>query len=213
MGKAKVFERAFRVAAKDIDGLGHVNNVVYLRYARMPPWPTGSPRCRRSTPKSVVWVVRRHEIDYLSPAFEDDELVARTWVGKATAATSERVVEIWRPKDDQLVARVRSVWVPLDAQTQRPQRVDESLRTYFEDDTPTEAGPTGEGAVGSSNAAARGDPGASRLGSVSTCPTNPRHFRFRDDAVQWRRRFPRRAGPRRPGRHMRTGLIPITEPP
>jgi acyl-CoA thioester hydrolase len=139
MGKAKVFERAFRVAAKDIDGLGHVNNVVYLRYAQdaaVAHWFAAVPA---EHAESIVWVVRRHEIDYLAPAFKDDELLARTWVGKATAATSERVVEIWRPRDNQLVARVRSVWVPLDAETHRPQRVDESLRTYFEDEDSPEA--------------------------------------------------------------------------
>lgn len=134
MGKPKVFERPFRVAAKDIDGLGHVNNVVYLRYAQdaaVAHWFAAAPPDRAD---SIVWVVRRHEIDYLRPAFQDDELLARTWVGKATAATSERIVEIWRPKDNQLLARIRSVWVPLDAETHRPQRVDESLRTYFEDE-------------------------------------------------------------------------------
>jgi acyl-CoA thioester hydrolase len=141
MGKAKVFERAFRVAAKDIDGLGHVNNVVYLQYAQdaaVAHWFSAVPAEHAD---SIVWVVRRHEIDYLSPAFKDDELLARTWVGKATAATSERVVEIWRPRDNQLLARIRSVWVSLDAETHRPQRVDESLRTYFADESSSAANP------------------------------------------------------------------------
>ena len=142
MGKAKVFERAFRVPAKDIDGMGHVNNVVYLRYAQdvaVAHWFAAVPA---EHAESVVWVVRRHEIDYFRPAFEDDELLARTWVGKATAATSERIVEIWRPKDNQLLAKIRSVWVPLDAETHRPQRVNDSLRTYFEDDISTETEPS-----------------------------------------------------------------------
>ena len=34
MGRPRVFEHAFMVAPKDIDRLGHVNNVVYLRYAQ-----------------------------------------------------------------------------------------------------------------------------------------------------------------------------------
>jgi acyl-CoA thioester hydrolase len=142
MGKAKVFERPFRVAAKDIDGLGHVNNVVYLRYAQdaaVAHWFAAVPE---EHAKSTVWVVRRHEIDYLHPAFKDDELVARTWVGKATTATSERVVEIWRLKDNQLLARIRSIWVPLNAETHRPQRVDESLRSYFEDESSPHAEPS-----------------------------------------------------------------------
>jgi acyl-CoA thioester hydrolase len=119
-----------------------VNNVVYLRYAQdaaVAHWFAAVPA---EHAESIVWVVRRHEIDYLSPAFKDDELLARTWVGKATAATSERVVEIWRPRDNRLLVRVRSVWVPLDAESHRPQRVDEGLRIYFEDESSPEAEPS-----------------------------------------------------------------------
>ena len=43
----------------------------------------------------MVRVVRRHEIDYLIPALENDELVARTRVGGApSGATLERFIEI-----------------------------------------------------------------------------------------------------------------------
>ncbi len=34
MGQPAVFEHPFRVASDDIDLLGHVNNVVYLRYTQ-----------------------------------------------------------------------------------------------------------------------------------------------------------------------------------
>jgi acyl-CoA thioester hydrolase len=79
----------------------------------------------------LVWVVRRHEVDYLRPSFENDELVARTWVGEANGATFERFIEIRRPSDDRIVASVRSVWAALDAKTLRPRRVTEQIRSYF----------------------------------------------------------------------------------
>ncbi|MGZ3303044.1 MAG: thioesterase family protein, partial [Isosphaeraceae bacterium] len=34
MSHPRVFEHAFQVSREDIDRLGHVNNVVYLRYAQ-----------------------------------------------------------------------------------------------------------------------------------------------------------------------------------
>ncbi|MGO9469687.1 MAG: hypothetical protein ACLQVF_36755 [Isosphaeraceae bacterium] len=34
MGQPAVFEHPFRVSSEDIDLLGHVNNVVYLRYTQ-----------------------------------------------------------------------------------------------------------------------------------------------------------------------------------
>ena len=80
MSHPRVFEHAFQVSREDIDRLGHVNNVVYLRYAQdaaVAHWYAVVDQEHRD---SMVWVVRRHEIDYLKPALENDELVARTWV-------------------------------------------------------------------------------------------------------------------------------------
>lgn len=131
MGQPIVYEHDIRVAPEDIDRLGHVNNVVYLRYAQ----DAATAHWYASVPKDVVtelvWVVRRHEVDYLRPAFAHDDLVARTWVGEASGATFERFIEIRRPSDDRVVASVRSVWAALDAKTLRPRRVTEQLHSYF----------------------------------------------------------------------------------
>jgi acyl-CoA thioester hydrolase len=135
MSRPKVYESAIRVAPQDIDRLGHVNNVVFLRYAQdaaVAHWFAAAPPEHRET---LVWVVRRHEIDYLKPAFRDDELLARTWVGEASGATFERFVEITRPANSEVVVRVRTVWVALDATSQRPRRVPEALRRCFQDDS------------------------------------------------------------------------------
>jgi acyl-CoA thioester hydrolase len=132
MGQPRVYEHVFRVLAKDIDRLGHVNNVVYLRYAQdaaIAHWRSAVAEGHRD---SLVWVVRRHEIDYLKPALEHDELMARTWVGEASGATFERFIEIHRLRDRELLVRVKSVWVALDPTTMRPRRVTDTIRAYFE---------------------------------------------------------------------------------
>lgn len=140
MARPVAFEYTFRVAAEDIDRLGHVNNVVYLRYAQEAAtahWrATVGPEHRQG----LVWVVRRHEIDYLKPALEHDELVARTWVGQANGATMERFIEIRRPATGDVLASVRSVWVALDAASMRPRRVTPELHARFHDDEPAPEG-------------------------------------------------------------------------
>lgn len=133
----KIFEHAFEVAPADIDRMGHVNNVVYLRYAQdvaVAHWKAAAPAAQA---KELVWVARRHEIDYLRPGMPGDLLVARTWVGASSGATFERFIEIHRPADATLLAKVRSVWVPLDPKTLRPRRVSEDLRAPFEEDAPS----------------------------------------------------------------------------
>ncbi len=69
-------------------------------------------------------VVRRHEVEYLKPGLPADELVARTWVGEASGASWERFTEVVRVSDGRVLVTARTVWVPLDAATGRPRRVD-----------------------------------------------------------------------------------------
>jgi acyl-CoA thioester hydrolase len=126
------FELPITVAAADIDGLGHVNNVVYLRWmqdAATAHWESAAPAALRAR---VAWVVTRHEIEYKAPAFEGERLVARTWVGEASGATWERFIEVRRASDDRLLARGRSVYAALDPATGRPMRVEAEIRTPLE---------------------------------------------------------------------------------
>jgi acyl-CoA thioester hydrolase len=125
------FTATVRVSAGDIDRLGHVNNVAFVRHIQdvaAAHWLAVAPADLRA---AVVWVVRRHEIDYLKPGFEGDELLIRTWVGEPTAATWERFTEIARPADGQVLVKARTVWVLLDAATGRPKRIDAKTLGVF----------------------------------------------------------------------------------
>ena len=125
------FELPITVAPADIDALGHVNNVVYLRWmqeAAAAHWEAAAPAALR---EQTVWVVVRHEVDYKAPAFDGERLVARTWVGEPAGATWERHIEIRRPEGDKLLARGRSVYAALDRASGKPRRVDAQLREPF----------------------------------------------------------------------------------
>ena len=123
----KRYELSLTVLPEDIDGLGHVNNVVYLRWMQQAAgahWAAAAPPELRAT---VSWVVIRHEIDYRAPAFEGETLVVGTWVGAATAATWERFCEVRRVVDGKLLAQGRTVYVALDPVSGRPRRLDATL--------------------------------------------------------------------------------------
>ena len=126
-----LFELPITVQPGDIDELGHVNNVVYVRWmqeAAGAHWAAVAPPELRA---QAVWVVTRHEVDYKAPAFVGERLVARTWVGAPSGATWERFIEIRRVEGDRLLAAGRSIYAAIDARTGRPRRVDESLREPF----------------------------------------------------------------------------------
>ena len=56
--------------------------------------------------------------------------------GRADRGTVGEIQRCPMPQDDEVLAKVRSVWVLLDAKTLRPKRVSEELRSRFENDRP-----------------------------------------------------------------------------
>ena len=128
---ADFFEIQIRVDPDDIDELGHVNNVVYLRWvqeAAVAHWKSAAPSAEQ---RKLAWLVVRHEIDYKRPAVLHDELLARTWVGTASGVAFERLTEIVSESDGEVLARARTLWCPVDAETGRPVRVSRGIRERF----------------------------------------------------------------------------------
>lgn len=119
------------VQPQDIDALGHVNNVVYVRWIQdvaVAHWRA------LATPEEqavVLWVVARHEIDYKRPARLGEPVVAETWVGEAQRTAFERHTEILRASDRKVLARARTVWCPISPATGRPQPVSDELRARW----------------------------------------------------------------------------------
>jgi acyl-CoA thioester hydrolase len=79
----------------------------------------------------VIWVVRRHEIDYLNQALLGDELVIRTWTGEHTTVTWDRHYEMVRLSDQKKIISAKSIWVLLDKTTGRPKRIDDTVLSLF----------------------------------------------------------------------------------
>ena len=125
------FETSVSVVPEDIDEQNHVNNTVYLRWVQEVATAHWQGIASSEAQGEIAWVVLRHEIDYKAPACLDDEIVLRTWVGKATRLTFERFTEILRRSDGQLLSKARTLWCPINAQTGRPVRVPLEVREKF----------------------------------------------------------------------------------
>jgi acyl-CoA thioester hydrolase len=128
---ADAFELALAVELADIDRLGHVNNVIYLRWvqeAAVAHWTAAAPAADQA---KLLWVVVRHEIDYKQAAFLGDGIIARTWVGSASRIRFERFTELLRARDRSLLAKARTLWCPIDTRTGRPASVSPEVRACF----------------------------------------------------------------------------------
>lgn len=123
----KDFSITMTVHKNDIDELGHVNNVVYVRWVQEVAAAHWNSLASSEIKQKYVWVVLRHEIDYLSSAFEHDTITIATWVGESNGARSERFVQISNTNTGKLIAKAKTTWCMLDAATMRPKRVDEEV--------------------------------------------------------------------------------------
>src|SRR5215468_7315297 len=101
------FEMTILVVPEDIDEQNHVNNTVYLRWVQEVATAHWQAIASSEAQEGIAWVVVRHEIDYKAPVGLGDDVVLRTWVGKATRLTFERFTEILRRSDGQLLSRAR----------------------------------------------------------------------------------------------------------
>ncbi|MBA2542121.1 MAG: acyl-CoA thioesterase [Deltaproteobacteria bacterium] len=118
--------------AADIDELGHVSNLVYLRWvldiatAHSSSLGWSHPEYRAL---GSIFVVRRHEIDYVAQVREGDPLVGETWVDSWKLASCIRKTELRR--GDQVVARAATTWAMLSFASGRPTKIPDHLRELF----------------------------------------------------------------------------------
>ena len=125
----KKFTNNILVSYDEIDHQNHVNNVVYLQWINdisIKHWNAVS---NDEINSNYTWVAVRHEIDYLKPAFLDEKITVTTWIESLAGVKSIRRVEIYR--DNELLAKSKTTWVLLDANTQKITRIPESINSLF----------------------------------------------------------------------------------
>ena len=125
------FKHPITILSSDIDEMGHVNNVVYLRWVQdvaEAHWKNSAPEELRA---KYAWVVLRHEIDYVSPAVLNDVLIGTTWVDLPDGARSTRHVEIFNQTTNKLSTKAKTTWCLLSASSKRPKRVEADITDIF----------------------------------------------------------------------------------
>jgi acyl-CoA thioester hydrolase len=120
--------------AEDMDDLGHVSNLVYLRFvleiARAHSAAVGWDHAAYVR-HGAVFVVRKHEIEYLAPTYAGEALTVTTWIESWSAATSVRCTRIVRDRDAREVARAATLWVMVSTESIRPRRIPAEVRDAF----------------------------------------------------------------------------------
>ena len=116
--------------AADIDELGHVNNAVYVRWIQSVATAHWQAVARPEDRDRFVWVVSRHEIDYLRATLEGETVTLTTWVGTPKGARFDRFVEI-SDASGRVRVRALTIWALIDTQTNRAVRVPADVGAPF----------------------------------------------------------------------------------
>lgn len=124
------------VSKADIDGLGHANHSIYVKWLEQCSWAhslslgLALPDYQRLNRGMAVI---RNEVDYLTSAYEGDRLLVGTWV----IALEKRVkllrqFQIIRPKDQQSLLRALTSFVCVEISSGKPKRMPEEFLAAYD---------------------------------------------------------------------------------
>lgn len=121
------FEQLITVTEAHCDALQHVNNVVYVQWLQDIAAAHWNSKVSADINASVVWMLRKWEIEYKAQAFPGDVLRIDTWTGAHSAVTWDRHFTITNTANNQTILIATSVWILIDQQTGKRKRIDEAI--------------------------------------------------------------------------------------
>jgi acyl-CoA thioester hydrolase len=129
-----IFDWTHIVNEHDLDDLGHANNISYLKWMQSAAlahsaaqgWPIEAYRSL-----GLGWVVRSHQIEYLTSALLGDEIVVQTSVANLKKVTSLRRFLILRARDQVVLAKAATEWAFVDFSTGAPKRIPADVSEAF----------------------------------------------------------------------------------
>lgn len=119
---------------QDVDALGHISNIAYVRWIQDVAVAHSAAvgfEPEQYLQRGSVFVVRKHEVEYLRSAKGGDEIELITFVASFRGAQSERHTRIVRLSDGQELVRAVTTWVYVSMESGRPRRIPVELQDAF----------------------------------------------------------------------------------
>ncbi|MER3477632.1 MAG: acyl-CoA thioesterase, partial [Leptolyngbya sp. ERB_1_2] len=113
LNSAIVYTQEIEVKPHHCDLQNHLNNVVYVQWIQdiaIAAYRSKGYSREMDEKNHIIWFVRRHEIDYLAPAFVGETIRFTTWVERCTLSTFFRRTEFTRVADQQVLCRSLTEW-------------------------------------------------------------------------------------------------------
>jgi len=130
----KTFLYPIKVSHEHIDSLNHVNNEIYIKWlmeAAMAHSAVLGYPMEKYLADQACFVVRRHEVDYLAPAYLNEDLVLETWIQDMQTTKTHRVYHIKRISDNKVLINAKTLWVYISLQTGKATEIPSELKFAF----------------------------------------------------------------------------------
>ena len=132
MSVSSTYSKTITIPNSAIDENGHVNNVMYVQWMQdIAVEHYASIGGVAAQGENATWVVREHRIEYLLPAFENEEIEIKTWLENIRRVRSLRRYEFVRKSDGKVLVIGETDWVFVDTKTGRPLAIPQEVENIF----------------------------------------------------------------------------------
>jgi len=132
MPLSPIYSKTITIPQSAIDENRHVNNVAYVQWMQENAVEHYvSMGGITAQGEDATWVVREHRIEYLLPAFVNEEIEIKTWVEIIRRVRSLRQYEFVRKSDGQILVKGETEWVFVNAKTGMPHAIPDQVSKIF----------------------------------------------------------------------------------
>ncbi len=134
MNVLEIYTHDLQVDESCIDIMGHVNNVAYIGWmqdAAVAHSKANGWGWQEYHDLGLAWVAREHWIEYLLPAFAQDQIEIETWVSDFRKVSSSRSYQFKRRDSGEIIARARTRWAFVNIESGAPVRVPPQIANSF----------------------------------------------------------------------------------
>ena len=132
MSLSSIYTKTITIPQTAIDENGHVNNVTYVQWMQdIAVEHYSSIGGIEAQGPDATWVVREHKIEYLLPAFANEEIEIKTRVENIRRVRSLRKYEFVRKADGKILVKGETDWVFMDVKAGSPRAVPQAVMDIF----------------------------------------------------------------------------------
>jgi len=117
---------------RDLDGMGHVNNAVYLSYTELARMQFYLQVANKKSLDEIDFILAHVDIDFESQAVWGDQIQVAVWPKKIGTSSFTLSYEISEKRTRRILARANSVLVSYDYEKQKSKPIPPEFRKLLE---------------------------------------------------------------------------------